>query len=447
MISISYIKNGYEESLYCDPFSVYQRYSDTCFENIQESYKEFQTNTASIFLESEIMGNISEEQQLYLEKEKSNVFAKIGKTIMDLAKKFGELCDKLIQKIKDFSFSMKSNEKKMDQLLKEHPELSREKVKLLVAEGELELSDMKSLAELDKEFYKLMDLAKSKDVDPNSFRGKCKAFEEKLKSGDSKLLTAAKVATAVTTLALFLPKIKKTIAEANSTCKKLKAESNDRNSKLYEELQKASKAGKTDVKVEEMGKFQTLLAMNRLLTNKEAQLLKKNQGLIDKAKTNIAVILDKFFDKDGAKKIFGNINDNYQTNMKSSVKKRKKAEGEQDAKDIAKAVATQQAKDKAKRNDADQRQYDIDKAVATQQAKDKAKRNDADQRQYDIDKAVDTDKAKRAALIGDNDQVDYDKKKAYHQKYEQLTAERDFRNKYPQKNNNNQNNRKKKRRR
>ena len=343
MISISYIQNGYEESFYHDPFSVYQRYSDTCFDNIQESYREFHVNTASIYLESDIMGSISEKQELYLEEETSNVFSKIGKSIMDIARKFGELCDKLIEKIKSISFSMKSNEKKLDQLLKQHPELSREKVKVLISEGELELSDMKSLAELDKEFYKLMDLAKSKNVDPNTFRGKCKAFEEKIKSGDSKLLTAAKVATAVTTLALFLPKLKQTIGNANKDCKELKEKNRKRQAKLYEELERASKEGKTDVKVENMGKFQTLLAMNRLLSNKEAQLLKKNQGIIDKAKTNIASVLDKFFDKDNAKKVFGNVNDNFRSNMKSGMDKDKKEE----KKEIKKAVKTKLEQTKA----------------------------------------------------------------------------------------------------
>ena len=172
MISAAYINNGCVDSFFEKAFEQYDKEVFSLMHDANNSYVELRINTDLIMLESEIMGELENSQTTILEAEGQNFVKKIGQTIISLFESFVKFVDSIVQKVKDFNFRLKSNEKKMNSLVKNHPELTKEKIQLLADEGGLDFSDFKSLAELDKEFFQIVEMSKKADVKPDSLKGR-----------------------------------------------------------------------------------------------------------------------------------------------------------------------------------------------------------------------------------------------------------------------------------
>ena len=217
MISAAYINNGCVDSFFEKAFEQYENDVNSLISEARKSYVDLRSNTDLIMLESEIMGELENSQTAILEAEGQNFVKKIGQTIISLFESFVKFVDSIVQKLKDFNFRLKSNEKKMNYLVKNHPELTKEKIQLLADEGGLDFSDFKSLAELDKEFFQIVEMSKKADVSPDSLKGKWEAAKKKLNMQDSTVKTIATVASAATatiSLALAIKKFKGEVAKS-----------------------------------------------------------------------------------------------------------------------------------------------------------------------------------------------------------------------------------------
>lgn len=314
MISTAYINNGCEDSLYTDECSVFERYLATSLEDIYTEYWEMKSNVCRIMLESEIMGDITEGDRAFLESENDSFVSKVGRKIVELTNKFIELIDKLIQKVKDFSFGIKSNEKKMDTLIKEHPELTKEKIQILCDAGGLEFSDMRSLAELDKTFNQILEMSKKKDVDPKSLRGKWDAAVKKLNSDNSSakaIATAAKTITATIAVGVAIHEFKSKIVGAKKRLDEDRKSMVSMKAKLHERV-----TSETGSKVTtDSGVATTLLAMYRELLGHHEKAVQRDASILNKMSNAIAAFIDGVADSNLGKSVLGDKKGSFHKDM------------------------------------------------------------------------------------------------------------------------------------
>ena len=321
IISSSFVQHGYD-TIVTEPCAQFERTLAEQTIELESARREFNKTIESIRLHSFIKES-EDIDSLYIEAE-GGFFAKVGNVVITLAKKFSEMCDKVIQKIKDIAFQMKGNEAKMKMLEKEHPEYSKEAIRNIVKDGGITFADMKSFSELDNEFYKIMKMAKDKDVDPNSFKGKCKEFEKKLKNNDTKLQTVAIVAGAAGTIfGLY-----KTISTIGKDVKEAKKKEGEMTGELYNQLKatigKAKNEGNKSAQnldVENMGKLELTIRMHNMLLNKKNAAIGHNVGLIAKFEMALARAIDKISSTKAAKVIAGDQNGNYRSDIAALGKK------------------------------------------------------------------------------------------------------------------------------
>lgn len=190
----------------------YNKYLDSCLDDMEPVFSEYSLICDKIDLELMMMESTSEENMIIYEEAKKSFLQKVGEKILELRDKFIEFVDKMIDKIKTFTFNHSSNEQKLKKLLKEHPEFKNDTL-LAVREGTLNLNNIRSFKELNDDFDKIMDMIKKGNVDPNSLKGKIDAAIEK---HEKKLKKAAEIAgatTAVITAAVALATISGKIAD------------------------------------------------------------------------------------------------------------------------------------------------------------------------------------------------------------------------------------------
>lgn len=190
----------------------YNKYLDSCLDDMEPVFSEYSLICDKIDLELMMMESTSEENMIIYEEAKKSFLQKVGEKILELRDKFIEFVDKMIDKIKTFTFNHSSNEQKLKKLLKEHPEFKNDTL-MAVREGTLNLNNIRSFKELNDDFDKIMDMIKKGNVDPNSLKGKIDAAIEK---HEKKLKKAAEIAgatTAVITAAVALATITGKIAD------------------------------------------------------------------------------------------------------------------------------------------------------------------------------------------------------------------------------------------
>lgn len=326
MICMDYINTGITNSPYTDPVLIFEREMDSLTNKLTSMYNEYRIKTAPYFLESEMIGIMTESDKKKIENENKNFFGKVGKLVQSMAKKIADLIDKLIGKIKDLTFSLKNNEKKLDRLIKEHPEIAEEKIKKLAEEGGLNFSDFRSFGDMDKAFVNLYKAAKDSKVDPESFKGKCQAFANKINTDKSKLQTAAKVITVSAGAALAVSQCRKMFHDANKAAKDAKETAKKEEVEIYRELRRMSK--QNEITLDKMGKMQLLLNIFRLKNGKKAQIIGENVSIANRFMNVLTKSLDSVFDSKVSKSILGDVNDNYKKNVIYNIEKNERKEKE-----------------------------------------------------------------------------------------------------------------------
>jgi hypothetical protein len=257
-----------------------------------------------------------------MEQKKKNVFERIGETVIKLFKKFSEMIDKIISHLKEGSFARKSNIQKLELLLKEHPELKKEALGAF-NEGAINMSDFKSLKELDAAFDEIVKMSKKEDVDPNSLKGKWEAAKKKIaNSNNSWIINGAKAATVVIGAAVAVKTFGPSIAKAQNEFQKNKAENAERNMEYLKILKKE------DVINKDTGIATTLLGIHKERLNYHASVAKSTGTAIDKLEFAIASFIDKYTPK--------NIKDNYNKRNDAMIASYDKRQADKDNAELEK---------------------------------------------------------------------------------------------------------------
>lgn len=333
MINLEYINGSIDLEIH-SIFKPYELFMESCENDINKIFAEFGILEEKVTLESAIMGSVPESMMMVYESEKKNIFTKIGEMIVTVYNKFVELVDKVIDTIKTHAFKKKTDLQKLEIILKNHPDLKNEAIAAF-NEGALDLSDVRSFKELDSTFDEILKMAKKKDVDPKTLRGKWEKAKEKFEKGEKSWKMVATVAGATgavitTTVALksFNSKCLKATNDANEEKKKL------RQSKA-EILDQMNKAG---YDTSDLGKWQLILQMWRFMNEKYAILNKERTTVISKMADGITKFISRF-DKEAGKAYVYNL---------SKVKERMDEENDKKNKsDIQKAKDEQKARKEA----------------------------------------------------------------------------------------------------
>ena len=313
MISAAYINNGCVDSFFEKAFEQYENDVNSLMSEARKSYVDLRSNTDLIMLESEIMGELDNSQTAILEAEGQSFVKKLGQTLISLFESFVKFVDSIVQKVKDFNFSLKSNEKKMNALVKNHPELAKEKIQLLADEGGLDFSDFKSLADLDKEFFQIVEMSKKADIDPDSLKGKWEAAKKKLNMQDSTVKTVAGVASAATAtigLALAIKKFKGDVAKSQKDAITSKETIRRAKAAAYDAITDDNPESKN------WGKANVLLGIYRELQGKHQKAIQNDASVLNKMSNVIASAIDKALDSAAGKAVLGNTKETIHADLK-----------------------------------------------------------------------------------------------------------------------------------
>ena len=316
MISAAYINNGCVDSFFEKAFEQYENDVNSLMSEAKKSYVDLRSNTDLIMLESEIMGELDNSQTAILEAEGQSFVKKLGQTLISLFESFVKFVDSIVQKVKDFNFSLKSNEKKMNALVKNHPELAKEKIQLLADEGGLDFSDFKSLADLDKEFFQIVEMSKKADIDPDSLKGKWEAAKKKLNMQDSTVKTVAGVASAATAtigLALAIKKFKGDVAKSQKDAITSKETIRRAKAAAYDAIKEDNHES------ENWGKANVLLGIYRELQGKHQKAIQNDASILNKMSNVIASAIDKALDSAAGKAVLGNTKETIHADLKHII--------------------------------------------------------------------------------------------------------------------------------
>lgn len=315
MISMDFINSGHSELYnddYCNSFLLYLKESEKEVSSISVSYK---TEISKVLMEATIMDYDINEYKSFFEKENKNFAEKIGAALISLAKKFNEMIDKIIEKIKDFAFKFKSNEKKMDILIKEHPELGKEKIKVLCDKGGLDFSDINNLAKLNSSFEEILQMTKNANVDPDSLKGKWETAKKKFLGDDYKKKGAIAVAGTVLTLALAVKTFKPQIAQWKSKLSSIKDEEKVLDAKAYEAIRR-DRPG-----IDREGWGTALLAIHRERKQLHAKAIGQQQTIVDRLVNSIVRGVDTIVGSNTGRAILGDKSAALRTDLNNAIRK------------------------------------------------------------------------------------------------------------------------------
>jgi ABC-type taurine transport system substrate-binding protein len=302
VISANYIFNGATNEMLSDDFVACEKFLDTSLNEFDIEYLNYQTHVNTLTLECSIMNTVmDDETKLLIEDANSNIVSKLGEKLIEMGKKFIEYIEKKINEIKDKFFKYKNNEKKLAELIKKHPEMGKEKIKLMCDEGALDFSDMKSLAEMDREFMKIVKLAKEGEEDPDTLRAKWNNVKKKWISDDDKVTQITKVAgaaTAVITLVVLVKTFGPKIAESRKKMQEEKLDQQRTNAEIMQALESSGFK-------KNQGYFTTILAMNRERQGKHMQAIGEHLNAINKLENMLASAADKVAGTKGINKMEG----------------------------------------------------------------------------------------------------------------------------------------------
>lgn len=336
-ISVNYINRG-SDLLFNDDVNIYESFCDKYIDEVDKAMVEYKIACSDdgifdtlTFMEADETSSSDKK-----EKAKKSVIEKIGAALIAMGKKFSELVQKAIQKVKDLFFKFKSNEKKMNELVKSHPELTKEKIQLLCSEGELDFDMIKSMSQLQKEFDAIMKMSEEADYKPGSMRAKWEKAKRKwFDTQDGKLIKAGKIAAgaaAVIALAVAIKEIKPKFSKANTNFVQAEKENREAIAKAYDNLKKNGY-------LKNVGFHQEKLMIRKEMQGLHAKAIGRTTSLLSKLEMSIAKALDKFDVNADKKKLAEHIDIR---NTKNRIRADKKEAIEDKAKEARKTGEAQQ---------------------------------------------------------------------------------------------------------
>ena len=279
MVSIAYI-NGTQDVLLSEMAEdSFTNQSNLIINAVEAALIDYHNKTNSLFVEKDIMGELSDEKKLILEKEEKSLVTKVGESIIKFFKMVESTFDKIITKFKEMISGDKSKDiDKMEYLIKKHPKLEEE-IKLYFKENPPKLNDLKTLSELDSLVDDIVKMGKKSD--PKSIRGRWEKIKEKL-SQSNKSPAIIATASVVTILGL-----KKAVYDNMDHAQKIKKKTGE----AYERL--SNSGAITD----DTGVATSNLKILQDIYGHTSKALNQNQTVLDKSINGVAGVIDKFFSK------------------------------------------------------------------------------------------------------------------------------------------------------
>lgn len=382
MISISFINNEYEELIASNPFLSLEKAIDTVSNEIDNTIDDFFREYDKYTVESSILEEVDHEKEIYFEAGKTNIFEKIGNSVMEIFRKFQNLIKSVIEKIKNIGFKNKSNEEKMKSLLDYYKKNEPEKYKSLKDDvvvafknGELNPIDMKSVKEMNDAYEEILRLSKQKDVKPDSLKAKFEAMKKKFSDTVDKG-TVAKTAGAVTAIigaGLAIATFRSKLANSNKTiseCNKIIAEDNAKFLKTLNEMKTAN----PEFASEELSKAQIMKNVHYWTIGEVSKCITKEKSTINTFDHKITQWIAKHMKKE-SKQFLDDSEKNYKVIKKREDDERKaeRKKNREDSADRAYGQMKGQYKYKSDHKDkvaADNWRDSYNKARGQNQAKD-----------------------------------------------------------------------------
>lgn len=306
MISCAFVNGGHEELYATSPYIALQEFMVESEIYIHDAITEFMNLSAEYTAESAINGEDSE-KVLMLESEGKNIFAKIGDKIIKLWETVISFISSCIDKIKDKIFESKSDLDKLEIMCKKHPSLKEEIINAY-NDNKLNVSSMKSLAELEKTYDEIVKMSKNAEVKPGSMQDKwnkaVKAFEKAEKSGPFVI-----AGTIVSGMSLY-----KAISSFKGDCLKIKNNLNDYKKKanehkddMYKIIEEMKGIEGVEYVNDKMGRLQVLYRANKYMSGEYSAAAGKSAKSVDKITDTFYSILDKFEGKKKRKQFHSDV--------------------------------------------------------------------------------------------------------------------------------------------
>lgn len=297
MISMNYVNGNPSSIPIGDAYFSFLNELRTIEESVFDDITAYNRRCEVLLTESSIMENGS--YDAFVESEGPNIVEKIGKTIREMVMKTVEFIKSIVEAIRNIGFKNKSDMAKVETLVKQHPDL-RDKIICSFQKGELEVKDVKTFAELEKNYEEIIRLAQ-KNENPNSLKTKWNNAVEKFKNADkSAIVSTAKSVTAVISAAAAIVTIRKYATEVNKNAKDLQ-DIHMKGTKM------AMDALGTDA-IKDMGNRELILTATRFFNDESSKCENKYKTFMVKIEDSVAKFIDRI-DPESGKKAGGLIHD------------------------------------------------------------------------------------------------------------------------------------------
>ena len=215
MIRVNYI-NKY------DIFDETEDFIHDQFISVESAIADYE-NLYNKMHEYDFIESVSDDNEALIVEEGKNLIEKIGDAVIAAVNKVVVMINSVITNIKDLMTSHKDDTKKLDKLLKDHPELKNE-VLLSLKQGDLDIKSLKDMNEYLDESYELVKKIESGKVNPSKADEAYDKIVKKFEKAKPIFVGIAAVGSAVTALTAihkFLPTLKEQQMQSEITKKKM----------------------------------------------------------------------------------------------------------------------------------------------------------------------------------------------------------------------------------
>lgn len=260
MISVNYLNNTEQEPIIFDPLYKFEKELDNIMSEVDIAYQEYVSNKKlyeldTMFLEAD---KVDDKKKEKADESEKNFVSKVGSAVINMFKKAISFITEILDKLKEKFNPMKDKVSKVEAICRQNPGLEKhltDDIKKQLEGGKLSITDLKALAELDKTYTEITNMAKKADVDPNSLKAKWEAAKTKFANADKTPIVMGAVGIATSIVA---------IDRANKVIQDNKRRASD-NLAAYTQWEQTYGSG--DVIHNDKGVFRTLADASRFMTH------------------------------------------------------------------------------------------------------------------------------------------------------------------------------------
>lgn len=301
MVDISFVRD--EISLPVAEYYEFQQYLETCCEDIDNMYLGYSSKCEALMIEQEVLGEFEDPKKIeYIEEAVSDMVKAVGNKIIAIFNKVKEFLSNLKDKFSSIFIKRESDVKKLDRIVKAHPELKDE---ILMHGKDLELRDYQSLKDLNRAFEEILKMSEKDKVDPKSLKGRWEKAKQKFESKSNMIVLVSGTLSAALVIATYRSKIK----EAKNRLGNAEMSMQELKDKAYKSLTSRidgiNANGGSHKRVEDMGKVETMLNIYRECMGKNTEAVTQGLSTINKFTNRMAEGIDKLLSTKAGVKIMG----------------------------------------------------------------------------------------------------------------------------------------------